>query len=335
MFMQAYKAALGTIMRKPFMLWGLSLLSGIICIIATVTCGMFAFIGTAFGYVISVGMAKVYLDGLEGKEVNSDQLFSGFNKRIFRIAGGMAWRDLWIIIQALAIVAVPLAIAAVFGIIGTIPFIGKIFLILGIIVAILSIIPASIYFASKVYSYAFVPYILSTKPDVTATQALRLSMELTRGKKLQMWLADFLYGVIVFFVSLILGLLSAIPFIGFIFGIVAFAWLLVVLFFGSLFKGLYMAEFYRLKPMPKAPKPPKAAPYGGAPYGAPYGGQPQNYAPHNAYAPQGYPQNAPQGYQNIPQNVPQNAPQGYPQQNIPQQNYAPNQNQGFNPTNNQ
>ncbi len=255
MFSQAYKAAINTILRKPFMLWGLSLLSGIICIIATVTVGMLGFIGTAFGYVITVGMAKVYLDGLEGKEVNSDQLFSGFTKRVFRVAGGMAWRQLWTIIWAITTVCIPLAIILLFSIIGaSFPFIGFIFTIIGFVLGFIAVIPVSIYFVSKKYSYAFVPYILATKPDVTATQALRLSMEMTHGKKLQMWLADFLYGVIVFFVSLILGLLSAIPFIGFIFGIVLFAWILVLVFFGSLFKGLYAAEFYRLKPVPKTPR---------------------------------------------------------------------------------
>ena len=340
MFMQAYKAAFGTIIRKPFMLWGLSLLSGIICFLATAACGMLGFLGTAFGYVITVGMSKVYLDGLEGKEVNSDQLFSGFNKRVFRIAGGMAWKDLWIIIQSLAVAGIPLAIFLVFAIIGMIPGIGFVFGILGAIAAFIALIPASIYFCSKTYAYSFVPYILATKPDVTATQALRLSMELTNGKKLQMWLADFLFGVIVFFITLILGLLAAIPFIGFIFGIVLFAWTLILVFFAPLFKGLYTAEFYRLKPVPKAPKAPKApkgVPYGYAPQGyAPQQGY-QNYAPQQGYAHPGY-QQAPQGYQQVPQGYQQapqapQAPQGYqqvPQQQAPQQ--AP---QGYNPMNNQ
>ncbi len=329
MFIQAYKAAFKTIARKPFMLWGLSLLASIICVVATFTVGILGFLGTAFGYVVSVGMAKVYLDGLEGKEVNSDQLFSGFTKRVFRVAGGMAWRQLWIIIWTIATICVPFLVFLLFNIIGaSFPFIGFVFTIIGLVLALIAVIPAYIYFVTKTYSYAFVPYILATKPDVTATQALRLSMEMTNGKKLHMWLADLVYSAATTIVTMILTGLSLIPFIGFIFGIVLVAWIIILVAFGPLFTGLYTAEFYRLKPMPKAPKAPKYNPYN-APYNPNggyngYNGQPQNFAPNHGYAPA----------QNFnPQNAP--AQQGYaPQQNFnnqaaPAQNYAPAQN--FNP----
>lgn len=258
MFAQAFKAALGTIKRKPLMLWGLSLLSGIICTIATFAAGTFAFIGIAFGYVISVGMAKVYLDGLEGKQVNSDQLFSGFTGgRVFRVAGGMAWRTIWSVIWTIATVALPFAIFALFALIG-LPL-GRaaiVTTIIGVVLAVLAIIPAAIIRISKTYSYAFVPYILATQPDVTATQALRLSMKLTKGKKLQMWLADLLYSVITGFITAIIFGLGAIPYIGFVFMIAAFAWVVVLFVFGPLFKGLYAAEFYRMPAITAVPQNP-------------------------------------------------------------------------------
>lgn len=253
MFMYAFKSAWGVIKKKPFMLWGLSILSGIVTTIATILTTGLPFVGMAFGYVVTVGMSRVYLDGLEGKNVNSDQLFSGFGKGVFRVAGGMAWRSLWSVIWSLAGVGIAILIAVVFALFGGIfgAMALGIFAVIGIIFAIIAAIPISIFVAAKNYSYSFVPYILATRPDVTATQALRLSMELTKGKKLQMWLADFLYSVITGVIGGILGLFSAIPFIGSLFAIVTIAYFIVLFAFGPLFQGLYRAEFYRIKFAPQ------------------------------------------------------------------------------------
>lgn len=154
--------------------------------------------------VIECGMTKVYLDGLKGKEVNSGQIFEGCKsgKSFFRIAGGMAWKALWQLIWAMiAVVAfyvgiIPTilstgAMARVFGGYGygygmsAVSFFGSFFL--WIVVAIIGLVPA-IY---KSYEYRFTPYILMTRPEVNATAALRLSKELTKGKKGQMFLATY------------------------------------------------------------------------------------------------------------------------------------------------
>ena len=62
--------------------------------------------------------------------------------------------------------------------------------VLWLVVVVLGIIPG-IY---KSYQYRFVPYILITRSDVNATAALRLSKEMTKGKKGQMFLADIVLG---------------------------------------------------------------------------------------------------------------------------------------------
>lgn len=208
MFINAYKKALAVIMKKPMMLWGLSLLSGIITMLAGIFTAPIFFAGTAVSFLITCGMAKVYIDGLEGKEVNSDQLFAGFNKSCLRIIGGMLWQNIWVIIWTL------------------VPIVGP---ILGII---------------KSYSYRFVPYILITKPEVSATQALRLSMEMTNGKKGQMFLADLCFGAGIFVVTLVLSLFGMIPFIGILFMLVLFVFVLAVALFAPIFQGLYGAYFY-------------------------------------------------------------------------------------------
>lgn len=155
-FGRAFKA----LFRQPGMLWGLSVLSVIITLIATAAFAVVPVVGVAIAYVLTCGMAKVYVDGINGKTVNSDQMFEGFDSTFLRKAGGMAWRDLWLVIWLMVPVAGP------------------------------------IIYLVKSYSYAFVPYILMTKPEVKATQALRMSMELTDGKKFRMFLADIIWSLV-------------------------------------------------------------------------------------------------------------------------------------------
>ena len=208
MFLQKYKQALDVILKKPVMLWGLSLLSVIITGLLSIVTAPIFILGTAISVLVSCGMIKVYLDGLKGKEVNSDQLFAAFNKNALRIIGAMAWMALWIVIWSM------------------VPIVGPIIAIV------------------KSYSYKFVPYIVMTKPEVSATQALRLSMEMTKGKKGQMFLADLCFFGGIFVVSFVLGLFCIIPIIGILFALVAIAFSIVVSLFSPIFVGLYSAAFY-------------------------------------------------------------------------------------------
>lgn len=237
MFMEAFRSAWGVITRKPLVLWGLSLLSVFITSIASIfTIGIPA-LGIAITFLISCGMAKVYLDGLDGKEVYADQMFAGFSKNCFRIAGGMAWQTLWIVLWAL------------------IPIVGPIIAIV------------------KAYSYRFVPYILISKPEVTATQALKLSMKETKGLKGQMFLADLCFVASVFVICLGLALLSAIPVLGVLFALIYAIVLILIIAFSSIFVGLYQAYFYA---------------YGKDYYNQRYQQQQQQYAYQNQYANNGY-----------------------------------------------
>lgn len=91
MFADAYKRAFEVLKSKPIRLWGLSLLVGFVSVVAIMFSLGFLPIGIAFCMVIECGMTKVYLDGLKGKEVNSDQIFEGCKsgKSFFRIAGAV------------------------------------------------------------------------------------------------------------------------------------------------------------------------------------------------------------------------------------------------------
>ena len=144
-------------------------------------------------------------------------MFSCCNKGFLRVAGGMAWMTLWTLIW------------------GLVPIVGPICALV------------------KGYSYRFVPYILITKPEVSATQALRMSKEMTKGIKGQMFLADLALYAIIFLASLVLTLFAAIPVIGVLFALVLLAFTIVVMALSSVFVGLYQASFYMEKVKADAP----------------------------------------------------------------------------------
>lgn len=204
MFIDNYKRALDVILKKPIMLWGLSLLLGIVSIVASLVTMSIPFLSIAIGYLFTLGGVKLYMDGLKGKEVNSKQLFAAFNKNCVKSAGAMAWQQLWTVIWAF----VP-----VYGIV-------------------------------KSYSYRFVPYIITTHPEISAFDALKISMKMTEGKKLQMWLADIVFTVVPAVAGGILGALSAIPLIGRAFSLISLVLVLAIALFGSIFTGLYQASFF-------------------------------------------------------------------------------------------
>lgn len=268
MFLNMYKRAFDVLKKRPIRLWGLSLLAIVIEIVAVVFSLGFLPIGIAFCFVVGCGMEKIYLDSLEGTSVNTDQLFDGFKtgKSFFRIAGGMAWKKLWALIWSLVSVAacmlciVPTVFSGIslfsksyygygysYGY-GSAAKAGGL-LVLGVLLFVLGLIPAIV----KSYEYRFVPYILMTRPDVNATAALRLSKEQTKGKKLQMFLADIILGGGYFIAVLILSLFAQIPFIGVLFGIVELVLQIVYMLFAPIFTGLYGAAFY-LAPAPVKPE---------------------------------------------------------------------------------
>ncbi len=254
MITQAYKAALSVLMKKPFVLWGLSLMSGLLTILAIIFCLPLPVVFIPVNLTLSAGMAMIYLDGLRGKQVNSDQLFKGF-KNFWHVAGGMAWMSLWVFIWSL------------------IP-------ILGIFIGVY-----------KAYSYRFTPYILMTRPDISATEALRVSMRETQGKKGAMFGADIIIVLGFFVLVLILALLAQIPVLGVLFALILAIAYIVFIAFGPLFLGLVEAYFYETRN--QRPVYYQYPPYGQTP---PNGGQ---Y--YQQYPPQAAQNNAPGGAPNAAQ----------------------------------
>ena len=127
-----YQKTFSVLMKRPFKLWGITLLSGVLLMAVHV-----GFIGIpAVGFcallLLEASMSMIYLNSYRtGLEPKTAYLFAAFRKdRIWRVLGGMAWMQLWIFLWSL------------------IPIVGIVF---GVI---------------RAYEYAFVPYILMTREDV-------------------------------------------------------------------------------------------------------------------------------------------------------------------------
>jgi len=206
-----YGRALKVLMQKPLKLWGISLLSIVLSGVLSALCGVaIPGLGIAVSLLITTSMTMIYLKGYRGENVEVTQLFSCFKdwQTIKRVVLGMAWMNLWIFLWAL------------------IPVVGPIFALI------------------RTYEYRLTPYILVTEPDVSITDAIKVSSARTQGYKLQMWLADIVYILLFFVAFLLLSLLAAIPILGVVFGLALFVLSVGYAALAPLFGGLVQAAFY-------------------------------------------------------------------------------------------
>ena len=205
-----YKKTFSVLMKRPFRLWGISLLAEFLCLVAYA--GFIGVPAAAFcaALLLSASMSMIFLNSYRtGLEPKTAYLFASFKKdRILRVLGGMAWMQLWIFLWSL------------------IPIVGIVF---GII---------------RMYEYRFVPYILMTRDDVKPTDAIKISKQETMGYKGKMFGADILLGAVYLGVFLVFTLLGEIPYLGVLFRIL---WVLIAIAYGllaPLFSGIMQAAFY-------------------------------------------------------------------------------------------
>ena len=225
-----YKKTFSVLMKRPFRLWGISLLAEFLCLVAYA--GFIGVPAAAFcaALLLSASMSMIFLNSYRtGLEPKTSYLLASFKKdRILRVLGGMAWMQLWIFLWSL------------------IPIVGIVF---GII---------------RMYEYRFVPYILMTRDDVKPTDAIKISKQETMGYKGKMFGADILLGAVYLGVFLVFTLLGEIPYLGVLFRIL---WVLIAIAYGllaPLFSGIMQAAFYveiqnrraAAPQQPSAPVPP-------------------------------------------------------------------------------
>ena len=172
-----YQKSFAALMKRPFRLWGISLLGALLCWLAGIGFAGILAVGFAIAWAIDVSLAMIFLHGYQtGEEPHTADLFQTFRKdRFLRVVGGMAWMSLWIFLWSL------------------IPVVGIVF---GVI---------------RMYEYRFVPYILMTRDDVKPTDALRVSREQTMGYKGKMfWAILFLFNIVYgLFLNLFYGIQHA------------------------------------------------------------------------------------------------------------------------------
>ena len=135
MIKKIYGRALTVLGRKPLKLWGLSLLSAFLILVAECAFGLIPIVGLAVGFLLEVGLTMVFLRGYLGEELHTVQLFDCFKdwKTIKRVLCGMGYMYLWIFLWSL------------------IPVVGFVFAII------------------RAYEYRLTPYILMMEPDVPAS----------------------------------------------------------------------------------------------------------------------------------------------------------------------
>ena len=230
MIFTIYKRALAVLMKKPLALWGVSLLHVILSSVVTAMFGVIPGLALGINLLLSTSMTMIFLHGYRGEGAHVVNLFDCFKDGATakRVLAGMLWMLLWIFLWSL------------------IPFVGPIIAII------------------RVYEYRLTPYILVTEPEISATEAIKESSKRTHGWKGKMFLSDILLPLIVGFITLILTLLSLIPFIGVLFGLILFIFIVCCCALYPLYFGLIQAAYYDEITNPRGPDPrrPRYAPNG-------------------------------------------------------------------------
>ena len=218
-----YKKAFAVLRQKPVTLWGISLLCGLLELLAFIGFGAVPVGAFIVAWALEAGMAMIYLNSYRtGLKPKSTYLFAAFKKdRFWRVVGGLAWMELWIFLWAL------------------IPIVGIVFAVI------------------RAYEYRFTPYILMTRDDVKATDAIKLSKQETMGYKGKMFWADMLIVLLYLAAALVLLIFSLIPFIGVLFRVVNTLLSSAFSLFAPLFLGIVQAAFYvETRSAPAAPAQP-------------------------------------------------------------------------------
>lgn len=205
-----YQKTFSVLMKRPFKLWGITLLSGVLLMAVHVGFIGIPAVGFCAALLLEASMSMIYLNSYRtGLEPKTSYLLAAFRKdRIWRVLGGMAWMNLWIFLWFL------------------IPIVGFVFA------------------AIRAYEYRFVPYILMTRDDVKPTEALKVSKEETMGYKGKLFGADLLLEGVYLVVILLLSLFSRIPYVGIVFTILRVVLSVAFSVLAPLFLGILHAAFY-------------------------------------------------------------------------------------------
>lgn len=245
---QRYQRAFDIIKTLPLTLLGATVLTLALSVYVfrSVILWIFPFAAIPVTFLLSAGLMGVYLKAARDEKYELMDLFAVFKdwQTIKRIVGGMLWMllmvYLWSVIPALAITLVFLIPTFIFSFaFDTAAF----FALYGVVIAIVWI-AASVMAVIKSIEYTFTPYILISRPEIKATEAVKESSRLTKGIRLRIFGATILPSLILSVILSIVAGLSALPLIGWLFGAATIVLDVVLSVCLSVFMGLVMAGFY-------------------------------------------------------------------------------------------
>jgi len=118
-------------------------------------------------WVMMVNMLGEYIKIYKREHADVGALFSGLRERFWRKLGGALWMMLWVLIWS-AVFMGPVLILSYVTMIDSL---------------LLLLIPMSIFIAVKTLAYFFTFNVLADCPNVTATEALKVSVRITHGYK--------------------------------------------------------------------------------------------------------------------------------------------------------
>ena len=171
-----FSKAFRFLLKKPFRLWGISLLGSLLSLIFSLAFLAVPVVGFCLCLALSTSMTMIFLYSYRGKTPEAADLFECLKdmNTAKRVIGGLLWASLWVFLW------------------GLIPIVGIFFAI------------------KKSYAYRLTPYILVLEEDVKITSACKVSEERTNGYKGLMFLAD-LFAALLLIPAL---LLNFIPVLG-------------------------------------------------------------------------------------------------------------------------
>ena len=243
-----YRQALDILSKLPAMLLGLSVLAMAISAYTMRSVIMWiiplAVIPVAFS--IGAGLCGVFLNAVRGESYDIMTLFRPFESwdRLKRIVGGMCWMLLLVYLWSIIPAAVITAIFALGTLILSFAFDTGFFAVIFALFMVVLWIAASVMAMIKGLEFCFTPYILISHPEIKATDAVKESSRLTKGLKASLFGAQILPVLVYIFVVGVLGALTALPLIGWLFGAALVVVELAFSILLTLFSGLVTAGFY-------------------------------------------------------------------------------------------
>ena len=171
-----------------------------------------------FSMILNVNVSGFFVKVYYGQQVKFSEPYSEVKKNFGRKLGGMCWESLWIFLWAMAFMMPAMIISVIIMAGSASPFYYTsypMFPLYAFFVPFIIILLACIPIMIKVISYSMTHYILASNPNVKATDAIKLSMRMTKGHKgmiFVMWLSFVGWQILSVFTLGLLGIFYVYPY---------------------------------------------------------------------------------------------------------------------------